>query len=446
MSMAIECLHLQWKSSYPPFTKFDMSQVFSISIPGPNTCHSQVVRGVVVRTHLTPEIRQTHDQAVSILVVAGDVSSQFRHAGYKRNAMIHQVVTAGERDEMICTRQQLWLLELEQALKRTNVGLVSVQGQVDSSVLDLCSKLGISIVDGVNSQQQTALCNATGATKLTYLHLAQTEHVGKYVTVSVCNGDTPSFSGSVTGKTFCKPELAKGKCYVIIQCVKEVPTLSFQPYCNPMCMSILIRGFIQMKQKLQILSTSFRKKLFHLAYMSSIFRILLRNVGGCTAMLCSPSSDIVAMMERNFWKCCHRISNCLSSQCILPGGGQIEYSCLKHLQLASRDPKMGNISFSWVNSQIQPLMAEFRPVAYTEFASAFRMYVGQTAVNMGQHLDLHSVVGCIDPSLGEKQEVVYDDFCAKSEAWKRAGNLIKLLVQTDNIVLSKGHRWHQRHL
>ena len=213
-------------------------------------------------------------------------------------------------------------------------------------------------------------------------------------------------------------------------------------------MSILIRElptpFITVKQKPQTPLTISSKQMDLISFGGcQEFSVLCRNVDVCTSVICAPSSDVAAMMERNFWKCSHRISNCLSSECILPGSGQIEFFCRKQLQLASRDPTMETTgSSSWVASQIQPLIAEFRPVAYVEFATAFETYIGQTAVNMGRYSALHSALGSIEDTVrGDEQGVVYDDFRAKPEAWKRAGNLVKLLFQTGNVVLSGG--WSQ---
>lgn len=166
-----------------------------------------------------------------------------------------------------------------------------------------------------------------------------------------------------------------------------------------------------------------------------------RKVGLATAIICGPSPDLVDMMERNFWKCVHRIKNSLSSGCVLPGGGCIELSCSNRLRCSSRDGQveMKGIQYPWVTDQVQRLLAEFRPVVYSEFATALERHVGQTAVNMGWYDAVHSALACIhdDTISGEEQQVVYDDFRTKLEAWKRAGSLVKLLIQIGSIVSSK---------
>lgn len=45
-----------------------MSLVFAQCMIGPNKCHSQLVKGVVVETDLSPEILQAHGRTLSILV------------------------------------------------------------------------------------------------------------------------------------------------------------------------------------------------------------------------------------------------------------------------------------------------------------------------------------------------------------------------------------------
>ncbi|RXN28365.1 Bardet-Biedl syndrome 12 -like protein [Labeo rohita] len=150
-----------------------------------------------------------------------------------------------------------------------------------------------------------------------------------------------------------------------------------------------------------------------------------------TAVLCSSVSAKLQSLEDQFWSCAHRLHHALVDRKVLRGAGTTELQCIQQLN-QSKQTEMENpqetvvlelMAEAWMD-YVSTLMLNSGSVgskaeAWTAIAHQMRPYTDGEAISRGM-----DGVG------------VYDNVTVKSEAWRRALDLVFLVLQSDTEIVT----------
>ncbi|XP_054647669.1 Bardet-Biedl syndrome 12 protein [Dunckerocampus dactyliophorus] len=165
-----------------------------------------------------------------------------------------------------------------------------------------------------------------------------------------------------------------------------------------------------------------------------------------TAVITSFVHGKLQVLEDRFWACAYRLNHALKDKAVLPGSGVTEMLCVCHLQKQANVEQKTN-SFRGV---VLHLMADgFIDYLSTVMAnsSGISQVQARTAVNQqlqdfngdrSVSAELSRLVLDSRPSAGRsvKPAQVYDNLSVKQEAWRRALDLVLLVLQTDAEVIT----------
>uniref|UniRef100_A0A8C1ERA1 Bardet-Biedl syndrome 12 n=1 Tax=Cyprinus carpio carpio TaxID=630221 RepID=A0A8C1ERA1_CYPCA len=150
-----------------------------------------------------------------------------------------------------------------------------------------------------------------------------------------------------------------------------------------------------------------------------------------TAVICSSVSAKVQSLEDQFWSCAHRLHQALTDGKLLHGAGATELLCIQQLH-QSRQTEMENPQ----ESVVLELMAE----AWMDYVSTLMLNSGSveskaeawTAIahRMRLYKEGEAISGDTDGA------GVYDNLTVKSEAWRRALDLVFLVLQSDTEIIT----------
>lgn len=149
-----------------------------------------------------------------------------------------------------------------------------------------------------------------------------------------------------------------------------------------------------------------------------------------TAVITSSVPAKLQILEDEFWSCAHRLHQALKDGKLLHGSGITEILCIHKLQRTETENPQENL--------VLELMAE----AWMDYVSTVTLNSGSVASKAeawtaiahqmrryedGEHI-LRAFLG-----VG-----VYDNMTVKSEAWRRALDLVLLVLQSDTEIITGG--------
>ncbi|XP_067021337.1 uncharacterized protein [Acropora muricata] len=210
-----------------------------------------------------------------------------------------------------------------------------------------------------------------------------------------------------------------------------------------------------------------------------------------TVLLCGPSKNVLCDMEERFWNSICRLKNALCCGRVLPGAGVPEIACIRRLTAEQHESaKVSRPLSGWLEGGMEHL----RPLVYAAFAEGFKEFLASVITNSGHFTSLHGVSTHVEylikeglslnshGSIGTKtfesthnqpgvladvtrehtdlssrettqnfpenlnhnvtfedksrevETLVWDNYTAKKEAWKRAVGIVRVLLQTDMLV------------
>ncbi|XP_067021332.1 Bardet-Biedl syndrome 12 protein homolog isoform X2 [Acropora muricata] len=209
-----------------------------------------------------------------------------------------------------------------------------------------------------------------------------------------------------------------------------------------------------------------------------------------TVLLCGPSKNVLCDMEERFWNSICRLKNALCCGRVLPGAGVPEIACIRRLTEQHESAKVSRPLSGWLEGGMEHL----RPLVYAAFAEGFKEFLASVITNSGHFTSLHGVSTHVEylikeglslnshGSIGTKtfesthnqpgvladvtrehtdlssrettqnfpenlnhnvtfedksrevETLVWDNYTAKKEAWKRAVGIVRVLLQTDMLV------------
>ncbi|XP_028619480.1 Bardet-Biedl syndrome 12 protein [Grammomys surdaster] len=408
MTLAKVAVRLQWQTlclqqtnCTAPFM-FDISRLLTCCVPGLPETFSCVCLGYVTSVTMSSItlIEELQDQPFQVILIEGDLTENYRHLGFNKSVNIKTKLDSGEFSED--SAEELWTNHVLQVLIQFNVNLILVRGSVSEHLTEKCRHSKRLVIGSVSGSVLQAFAEATGAVPVAYVTQVHEDCVGSGVSV----------------------------------------TFWTSPH------------DINRSSRMAILLTA-------------------EGINLITAVLTSPASTQMKTKEDRFWSCVYRLHHALKEGKVLLGGGAVELLCLSHLQiLAEQSLNKGNHaclgwlpdSSSWMASSLsvyRPTVLKCLAGGWHEFlsavmcntatqpsaveASTFIQHHVQNATNSGspssyilsEYSKLSS--GLFHSDVSDNLELVprvYDTVTPKIEAWRRALDLVLLVLQTDSEIIT----------
>eukprot|EP00070_Physeter_catodon_P041158 XP_028348052.1 Bardet-Biedl syndrome 12 protein isoform X2 [Physeter catodon] len=356
----------------------------------------------VVSISSTTLIKELQNQPIRVVLVEGDLTENYRHLGFNKSASIKTV------SESLKVQQggseELWTDRVLQVLIKFNVNLVLAQGNVSERLIEKCTDSKRLVIGSVNGNVMQAFAEASGAVQVAYMTQVNENCVGTGVCVTI-----------------------------------------------------------------------WRSAPFDAVRRTNRMAVMLKTEGInlVTVVLTSPVTAQVQTKEDTFWTCAYRLYHALKEQKVFLGGGAVEFLCLSHLQiLAEQSVSKGNQGCSgWLHntsSWLASSVTQYRPTVLKCLANGWHRYLStllyntatysseleagtfiqhhlQNATDSGspssyvlkEYSKLNS--GILNSDTSDKLEQiprVYDIVTPKIEAWRRALDLVLLVLQTDSEIIT----------
>lgn len=358
---------------------FDLSKVATCVLPALPEDHACVLRGCVL---LLPAeqaslARRLQEQRLKVALINGDLADTYRHLGFNRQAGLRRV--SDRLGSASSNKEEEWLEKVEALLSRLEVNLILVSGRVSENVLLRFCRRRILAVEKVRVSLLKAFADATGAVPVTYATQLSRACVG--------------VGASVTAW-------------------REVLRPDGSPWT---AVNVRAGG----------------------------------SAGLVTAVLTGCVWAKLQALEDHFWACAYRLHHALRDGRLLLGAGVTEMLCAQGLQkhadglAAAADPYRG---------AVLRLMAE----GLTDYVSTLMVNAGRfSKVGARSELDrllkdcregwdmcaaMSELLSDSEEGRGPRSEDapshVYDCSSVKQEAWRRALDLVLLVLQADAEVIT----------
>ncbi|CAL8261918.1 unnamed protein product [Lota lota] len=361
----------------------DIGRVVTCVVPGLSEDQACVLAGCVVRLPAEGAVvaQRMSGQPLRVALVTGDLCARYRHLGSKSPTGVSHVTDRLDRGGSGGEAQ--WTASVLTALLRLGVNLVLVSGATSGALSPQCLAHRVLLVDRVRLPALKAIAEATGAVPVTYASQLSERCVGTGVTL-----------------------------------------------------------------------TPWRDLGDHQAVSIST----LAGAGLATAVLTSCVPAKLRALEDEFWACAHRLHRALQDGALLPGAGVIEMVCVRDLQRHAQQHLT-------LPGEAGAAPGLYRDTVLMLMADALTDYVATVTANSGQCSKLHSwtAAGQEVKRLGAQGQMglggvsgeaaqgqmglggvsgeaaqgrVYDNLSVKVEAWRRAMDLVLLVLQTDAEVIT----------
>ncbi|XP_027746936.1 Bardet-Biedl syndrome 12 protein [Empidonax traillii] len=381
-------------------SQLNITEIVTCPLLGLPESHSRVCQGFV--TLVSPEqatvIKQFKDKPLRMLLVDGDLTEQYRHLGFNRP---HNVRTILEHPNLEGGRAgDTWLSRMLDILVGFEVNLVLVKGSVCKNLLDRCTSSRILVINLVPQDVLCAFGEVTGAQPVTYLSQLNPSCVG--------NGAQAGMWEASDGRAMDLGEL--------------VPV-----------------------------------------------RISARGLPLLTAVLTTAVAAKLQLLEDQFWTWVYRLYHALKDGKVFPGGGAVELLCLSHIQVLAEQPvRPAKAGKEFPGPWLAAPVAEYKSLVLQALASGWKRYLTVVMCNTAKApseleacalVDRHlrKAAECGSPSayileLFRRGDVlgggsspfadhgeglkVCDNVGAKTEAWRRALDVVLLVLQTDAEIIT----------
>ncbi|NXI35653.1 BBS12 protein, partial [Galbula dea] len=379
-------------------TQFNIVEIVTCCLLGLPESYSCVSPGFV--TLVSPEqatvIKNFEDKPLRILLMDGDLTEQYRHLGFNRPCNVR---TTLEHPRLWEGRAgDLWLSSVLDILINFEVNLLLVKGNVCENVMERCIANSILVIGSVTRDVLRAFGEVTSAQPVTYLTQLNADCVGSGAQVELWK--------ACDGRAVDLGEL--------------VPV-----------------------------------------------RIKVQGIPLRTAVLTTTVASKVQLIEDQFWTSVYRLHHALNDKKVFLGGGAVELLCLSHIQMLSEQPLQAankNFHSPWLAVSV----TEYKSVVLQALATGWKQYLSVVMCNTAKaaseleactSVDYHlkKAADCGSPSAYIWEEFrrgdllrggsgpfadhgeglkVYDNVTAKTEAWRRALDLVLLVLQTDAEIIT----------
>lgn len=399
MTLVVEAIRMQSKNNKQDVSSssFDIAKVLTCVLPGLPEDHACVVLGCIVHVCAEQAVvaRHLQGQQLRVALIDGDLKDNFRHLGFNRPKGLARV---GELSVLpSSSKEEEWMEKVVTRLLELEVNLLLVSGLVGEKMMLRGCRHQILVVERVKDSVLKITSNATGAVPVTYAAQLSKYCVGTGVNVAIWR------------------ELSR-----------------------------------------------------HDGTPLTTVNISTGNSELVTAVLTSCVYGKLQGLEDRFWTCAYRLHHALKDGAVLPGTGVTEMVCVHHLQKqAEHDVKhpteknKGSIQSAKAGTALNP----FRGLVLHLMADALIDYSATIMVNTGrfskvgartalsQHLkDCNSLdvaskflqffsegeqnTSSQMKSSGSPSSHVYDCLNVKQEVWRKALDLVFLILQADAEIIT----------
>lgn len=397
MNLVVGVSHVQSKNNEQDTrcSTFDVTKVVTCVLPGVPEHKARVSPGCIVLLHAEQAsvAHNLREQHLNVALINGDLSATYRHLGFKKPTGLQCVCEQSDLSGL--SKEEEWMEKVLTLLLTLGVNLVLVSGLVSEKVIQRCCSHRILVVDKVNASVLKEFANATGAVPVTYATQLSKHCVGSGVKVVIWRDLRSNEMTSTTAVN---------------------------------------------------ISTSGSTSLV-------------------TVIITSLLQGKLQALEDQFWACAYRVHHALKDNAVLPGAGETEMLCIHHLQKQAehhvknqRDGKQtkAGTAANPYRGVVLPLMAD----SLIDYISAVMVNTGRislvkarTAVSrqlqdnngrLGLSAKFSRLDFTEDPPVSSERIVsievaanIYDNLSVKQESWRKALDLVLLVLQTDAEVITR---------
>ncbi|XP_070804838.1 chaperonin-containing T-complex member BBS12 [Pituophis catenifer annectens] len=384
------------KTDTCPF-QFDISEIVTCCLSGISESHSCVHPGYItlVCPAKAAAVKQFQDMPIRVILIDGDLTETYHHLGFNR---LENMSMFSENVSHSKESPSLWVDSIMDILIQSNINLILVQGDTCEILEEKCLLHKIVIINHVDHNVLRAFSNIMRAEIVTYINQVNEDCIVKGI------------------------------------CVNLYGTLELN--------LVEVSGQIP------------------LALTAEGLRLV-------TVVLCCPFMSKMQAMEDQFWTCVYRLHHALLDQAVFPGGGAVELLCLSFLEKLEEATPNSTGQFNFASSWFAKSSEQYKSLVLSVLASGWRQYlfaVMGNAANCASEFETHTVIqqhlrraalhgspsayileeyskGKIGVSIGHsdiggKALKVCDNITAKIEAWRRALELVLLVLQTDAEIIA----------
>lgn len=394
--------HQQERAECRGSSQINVAGIATCCVLGLPESYSCVSPGFV--TLVSPEqatvIKHFADKTLRVLLVDGDLTEQYRHLGFNRPRNVRTILE--HPNPQGGRAGDTWLRRMLDILMSFEVNLVLVKGNVCEDFMERSVSSGILVIGCVARDVLRAFGAATGAQAVTYLSQLDASCVG--------NG--------------AQAELWKARDGRALDLGELIPA-----------------------------------------------RIGAGGIDLLTVVLTTALPSTAQLLEEQFWTLLYRLHHALKDGKVFPGGGAVELLCLSHIQALAEQPgPPGNDKA--MRELPSPWLAEYKSIVLQALGSGWKRYLSMLLCNTarasseleaGTLVDHHlqTAAACGSPSAYILEEFrrggvlrsgsdpfpdqvtdvkVCDNVAAKTEAWRRALDLVLLVLQTDAEIITGSRR------
>ncbi|XP_028314944.1 chaperonin-containing T-complex member BBS12 [Gouania willdenowi] len=369
MKLAIEAFRIL---SDNRASTFDISKVLTCMLPALPEHHSTVVQGCIVLLAVEQALiaRRLEEQHLNVALIMGDLSDSYRHLGFTRPKGL-QRISDGVASS---SREEEWIEAVVSLLVKLQVKLILISGRACENVIQRCCRHQILIVEKLKPSVLMILADSTRAIPVTYPTQLGKDCIGTGAKVTLWKEIS-----SPEGKSTAAVNICSGGDIRLV--------------------TVVITGCVQGK---------------------------------------------LPILEDQFWASAFRLHNALKDGSVLPGAGHTEILCVHHLlkvvtndQRSKRNPYTNVVLHLMADGLIDYISTVLMNTGRFSKVEA-RTIISQQVQNYREHPDmllgvaqlLHLEGGATSPE--ERAHLdVYDNLSVKLEAWRKALDLVFLVLQTD---------------
>ncbi|KAM3612012.1 uncharacterized protein V6R79_000973 [Siganus canaliculatus] len=398
MNLVLEASRIQSEINQDPCqSSFDVTKVVTCVLPGLSEGQACVLPGCVV---LLPALQASvahhlKEQHLKVALINGDLSHTYRHLGFNKPTGVQCVSDLSDLSSS--NKEENWMATVVTLLLKLEVKLILVSGFVSEKLMACFSRYQILTVENMKASVLKAFASATGAIPVTYATQLSQHCVGIGVQVGIW---------------------------------RDLSSLSRTP-------SVAVNIYS------------------------------CKNMDLVTVVLTSCVHGKLQALEDQFWACAYRLHHVLQDKVLLPGAGATEMLCIQRL-LKQAEHQVKNTSEK-NEGMAQQTKADaaanpYRGVVLHLMADGLVDYISTVMLNTGRFSKVQArttvsqllqdcdqsegfttrlsqlvveeeghggvASSCVKSSM-TPTVIIYDNLSVKQQAWRKALDLVFLVLQTD---------------
>lgn len=247
------------------------------TVLGPPQSKSHVLPGVVVQfsDNCPFKTKKSVKNARRMALIKGDVSYAYRHPGFKDPVKIAQY---SNKDEFCCSSkdgQKKWTNRVLTLIQSFDIGIIALRGKISTDLRDTLQARGVAVIENLSFFQLHLLAKLTECSIVSYILNITERCFGKHVSMRVW--DSGWSRGTYLRKSYVNRTVVFGQLY-----------------------------FHSLDEK----------------YVGNVY----------SAVLCNPIQDLLEDSRLRFLNCLDRLHNAAVDKCVLPGGGEVEMTCIRYIK------------------------------------------------------------------------------------------------------------------